>query len=121
VTYALVAIANTLVMNVAGRRRELTALGLGGATRRQVVSVVVGEALLTAAVGSLVAIVAAGLEIGLQRLALSRVTDHPPLPVPWSSLWQIVALCAATAATAALGAAWRATARPTIATLTRDY
>lgn len=119
VTFALVAIANTLVMNVAARRRELATLALGGATRRQVVGVVIGEALLTVTVGTVVALVAAGMEIGLQRLALSRIMDHPPLPLPWSSLWQVVPLCAATAVLAALFAAWRVTSRPTVAGLTR--
>ena len=109
--YALLALVNTLVTSVSARRREIGALTLTGATHRQIVGIVVSEAVLAVAVGTLVSILSAGAVLGLQHVTLSRVIDHPPLALPWTSLWQIVALCTATAALAAFVAVWRTLAR----------
>ncbi|WP_141578843.1 ABC transporter permease [Actinomadura sp. WMMA1423] len=111
VAYALLALVNTLVTNVAARRREISALSLTGATRRQIIGIVVGEAVLAVAVGTMVSVLAAVSVLGAQHLTLSRVVDRPPLAFPWTDLWQIVALCTATAALAAGLAAWRALVR----------
>lgn len=110
--YALVAIANTLMMNVSARSRELEALGFAGATRRQVISVLLGEALLTVTMGALVGITGAVVSQMLQRVALARIVDDLPLGFPWLPGLAIILVCAATAATAVLVAAWRATRSP---------
>ncbi|MFT4081854.1 MAG: ABC transporter permease [Nocardioides sp.] len=107
--YTLVAIANTLMMNVSARSRELEALGFAGATRRQVIWVLLGEALLTVTVGALVGITGAVASQVLQRLALVRIVDDLPIDFPWLSGITIVLVRAATAAIAVFGAAWRAT------------
>ncbi|WP_160161036.1 ABC transporter permease [Actinomadura sp. K4S16] len=109
--YALLALVNTLVTSVSARRREMGALSLTGATYRQIVSIVVSEAVLAVVVGTLVSILSAGAMLGLQHVTLSRIIDHPPLALPWTSLWQIVTLCTATAALAAFVAVWRTLAR----------
>ncbi|GAA2277602.1 ABC transporter permease [Actinomadura luteofluorescens] len=109
--YALLALVNTLVTSVSARRREMGALSLTGATHRQIVGIVVSEAVLAVAVGTLVSILSAGSVLGLQHVTLSRVIDHPPLALPWADLLQIVMLCTATAALAAIVAGWRTLAR----------
>ncbi|MFB4301050.1 FtsX-like permease family protein [Actinomadura sp. NTSP31] len=111
VAYALLALVNTLVTSVSARRREIGVLSLTGATHRQIVCIVVSEAVLAVAVGTLVSVLSAGAVLGLQHLTLSRIIDHPPLALPWTSLCQIVTLCTATAALAATVAAWRTLAR----------
>ncbi|MFD0539972.1 FtsX-like permease family protein [Actinomadura luteofluorescens] len=100
--YALLALVNTLVTSVSARRREMGALSLTGATHRQIVGIVVSEAVLAVAVGTLVSILSAGAVLGLQHVTLSRVIDHPPLALPWADFLQIVTLCTATAALAAI-------------------
>jgi putative ABC transport system permease protein len=50
--YTVIAIANTLVMATAGRRAELAALRLAGATRGQVLRLAGMEAALVAALGA---------------------------------------------------------------------
>lgn len=107
--YTLVAIANTLMMKVAARSRELKALGFAGATRSQVIRALLAEALITVAVGALVGIAGAVTSQVLQRLALVRIVHDLPIGFPWLSGLTTVLLCAGTAATAVFVAAWRAT------------
>src|SRR6201999_44984 len=52
--FAAVAAANTLVMTVLDRRREVALLRLAGTTRRQVLGMVRREALLVTAAGLLI-------------------------------------------------------------------
>lgn len=107
--YALVAIANTLVMNVAARSRELTALELLGATRPQIAGVLLGEALAVVTSGALVGMAGAVLSQVLQRLALLRVASDRMIAVPWLGAFAVISVCAATATIAVMLAAWRAT------------
>jgi ABC-type antimicrobial peptide transport system permease subunit len=64
VVAAALGMVNTTVMSVAERRRELGVLRAVGATRRQVILVVVGEAALTALIGALLGALA-GVGIGV--------------------------------------------------------
>jgi putative ABC transport system permease protein len=109
VGYALLAIANTMIMAAASRRRELAAMGLAGATKAQVVGVVGGEALIAVIVAALLAAPIAAAEILTQRLALTRLVAQVPAGVPWTDIWHTVALCVLVGVAFALLAAWHAT------------
>jgi putative ABC transport system permease protein len=108
VGYALIAIANTMIMAAASRRRELAAMGLAGATRAQVVGVVGVEALIAVIVAALLAAPIAAAEILTQRLALTRLVARVPVLIPWTDIWHTVALCLAVGVAFAVLAAWRA-------------
>ncbi|MET8540658.1 ABC transporter permease, partial [Kitasatospora sp. NPDC004799] len=64
VLYALVALANTLVMTVTDRRRELALLRLAGATRAQALAAVAVETLLCVAAGAVLGALASAVSIG---------------------------------------------------------
>jgi putative ABC transport system permease protein len=89
--YALLAIANTLVMAAPGRRRELAALNLTGATRGDALQYVAAE---TA--------VAAGLVVIGQRAALTKLAGGFAFAVPWGSVAAVGAACAVVAVTVAV-------------------
>ena len=108
VGYALIAIANTMIMAAAARRRELAAMGLAGATRGQALRVVGGEALIAVIVAALLAAPIAVAEILTQRLALTRLVARVPVLIPWTDIWHTVALCLAVGVAFAVLAAWRA-------------
>ncbi|MER5638985.1 FtsX-like permease family protein [Kitasatospora sp. NPDC002227] len=109
VGYSLLSVANTLVMAAAGRRRELAALGLAGATRAQTLRLIAAESLLAVLVGTLLAAVAGAAVAATQATALHRLVGHFAATVPWGPVAQAVGLCAAVAVTAAVLAAWRTT------------
>ncbi|MDH6130880.1 putative ABC transport system permease protein [Kitasatospora sp. MAA4] len=104
--YAVIALANTLVMTVADRRRELALLRLAGATRTQVVAVVTVEALICVGAGALLGALAAAVSVGGSWAALRRLVGDLPLgPLladgPWSTLGALTALCVLVALVAA--------------------
>ena len=109
VGYALIAIANTMIMAAAARRRELAAMDLAGATRGQALRVVGGEALIAVIVAALLAAPIAAAEILTQRLALTRLVAQVPVLVPWTDIWHTFALCAAVGVAFAVLAAGHAT------------
>ncbi|MDI2128340.1 ABC transporter permease [Yinghuangia seranimata] len=109
VTYALIAVANTLAMAVAGRRREFALLGLVGTARAQIVKIAVAESAVAVVVGTLLAAVATALAALTQHIALDKLIADAPTVIPWTRISETVALCAlVTLATAA-----HATARAT--------
>ncbi|MBO2456909.1 FtsX-like permease family protein [Actinomadura violacea] len=107
VGYSLIAVANTLIMAAAGRRRELAALNLAGGTRAQTLRMVGAEALLAAVAGVLPALGAGAAVIATQRLSLERIVTAPRLTVPWADIWQTAAVCTVVATAAAILATWR--------------
>jgi len=107
VGYALIAIANTMIMAAAARRRELAAMGLAGATKGQALRVVGGEALIAVILAALLAAPIAAAEIVTQRLALSSLVAQVPVLVPWTDIWHTIALCVAVGVVFAVLAAWR--------------
>ncbi|MGC0415890.1 FtsX-like permease family protein [Embleya sp. AB8] len=109
VGYALLSVANTLIMAAAGRRRELAALELAGATRAQILRVVAAESLIAAVVGVLLSAGAGAAVVATQWLSLSRIVDHVPLTAPWPEIGRTALLCTLVATAAAAGAAWRTT------------
>jgi putative ABC transport system permease protein len=113
--YSLIAVANTLIIAAAGRRREFALLSMAGATRPQILRIVAAESLLAVAVGTLIA-AASGLGVNaVQRLSLRQLITHPPVVVPWADAWQAVSLCAAVAVAAAVLSAWSIMQSSTIA------
>lgn len=106
--YCMIAIANTMMIAAAARRRETAALALAGATRRQALGLVAAESALTVAIGAIVAAVAAAVVIAGQHAALIRSAGAAPVVIPWQPIGEIAAACLAVAVTAsALSAAGR--------------
>ncbi|MFJ9608496.1 FtsX-like permease family protein [Kitasatospora sp. NPDC101176] len=106
--YALIAVANTLVMAVAGRRREFALLGLAGAVRVQIVRVVAAESAVAVLVGTALAAAATVAAAATQHASLSRLVPDAPTVVPWWQIGATVALCAVVTVAAASSATVRA-------------
>jgi putative ABC transport system permease protein len=109
VGYSLISVANTLIMAAAGRRREFASLNLAGATRAQILRIVAAESLLAIVIGTMLAAVAGAAVVVTQRWALTKLINDVPTLVPWTDMWQTVALCTAVAVTAGVLSAWRTT------------
>jgi putative ABC transport system permease protein len=102
VLYTMVAIANTMVMAVGERARELAALRLAGATVAQTLRVLTLETLTVVAVGVVFGGAAAAGNVIGTRAALGEQTDAVRTVVPWVPLLGIVAACGAAALLATL-------------------
>ncbi|WP_053645360.1 FtsX-like permease family protein [Streptomyces sp. XY431] len=109
VGYTGIALANTLLMATADRRRELALLRLAGATRAQVVRLVTAEAVLVAAVGAVLGGVLTAVQLGSLRAALAVLRVPAPFVAPWQPVGAVAvgalllaAVCAAPAAAWAL-------------------
>ncbi|MBO1334084.1 ABC transporter permease [Streptomyces sp. VRA16 Mangrove soil] len=100
--YALLSIANTLVMAAPGRRRELAALNLTGATRGDALKFVAAETAVAALAGAILGGIAATLVVLAQRVALTELADNFAFSVPWASVIGIAAACGAVAVTVAV-------------------
>ncbi|MFF9000866.1 FtsX-like permease family protein [Streptomyces achromogenes] len=100
--YALLAIANTLVMAAPGRRRELAALNLTGATRGDTLKYVAAETAVAAVAGGILGAVAAGLVVAGQRAALTKLAGGFAFTVPWGGVVAVGAACAVVAVTVAV-------------------
>ncbi|MFI2612121.1 FtsX-like permease family protein [Kitasatospora sp. NPDC018619] len=112
--YALIAVANTLIMTMAGRRREFALLGLAGAVRGQIVKVAAAESAVAVVVGTVLAAVATGLAAVTQHVSLNKLVSGAPTVIPWAQIGGTIALCALVAVVTASGATWRATRRRAI-------
>ncbi|MEV6297298.1 ABC transporter permease [Streptomyces sp. NPDC051896] len=112
--YALIAVANTLIMAMAGRRREFALLGLAGTVRSQIVKVAAAEAAVAVVVGTVLAAVATGLAAVTQHISLSKLVTGAPTVIPWAQVLATVALCALVTVVTASGATGRATRRRAI-------
>ncbi|MFF8771466.1 FtsX-like permease family protein [Kitasatospora sp. NPDC015120] len=114
--YTGIALANTLLMATADRRRELALLRLAGATRGQVVRLVTAESVLVTAVGAVLGCAVAAVQLGSLYAALAVLRVPAPLVLPWRPVAAVsagalllAALCAAPAA------AWALRSRPVTA------
>lgn len=102
VLYALIALADTLVMTVADRRPELALLRLAGATRRQVLGTVLAETLMCVAAGAAVGLLATAVSIGGSWAVLRQLIGPAmPLVVPWAVLAALIGVCVVIAMLAA--------------------
>ncbi|MFJ3216524.1 FtsX-like permease family protein [Kitasatospora sp. NPDC086801] len=109
--YALIAVANTLIMATAGRRREFALLALAGAVRSQIVKVAAAESAVAVVVGTVLAVVATALAAVTQHVSLGKLVADAPMALPWTQVWETVALCGLVTLVTASGAAARATRR----------
>jgi putative ABC transport system permease protein len=109
--YAGIALACTQVMATTARRRELTALRLAGATASQVRRLLAAEALTVAAVGTLLGVLVATLNLLTMTGALA-VLSTPTAPVlPWPALALTTGACTLITVTFAVLPAGRVRAR----------
>jgi putative ABC transport system permease protein len=92
--YALAAVANTMVMATAGRRRELAALSLVGVTRGQALCCVAAESLVAVVIGTVVAALAGLSVLASQWIALVYMAGTFPVTLPWGPTGTVVAACA---------------------------
>ncbi|MFF4299588.1 FtsX-like permease family protein [Streptomyces vinaceus] len=106
-TYTLIAVANTLIAAMAGRRREFALLGLVGAVRSQIVKVAAVESALAVVVATVLAAVATGLAAATQYVSLNKLVADAPTVIPWAQLLGTVTLCAVVTASVATGRATR--------------
>ncbi|GGX88605.1 hypothetical protein GCM10010358_48200 [Streptomyces minutiscleroticus] len=97
-----ISLVNTMVMAVSDRVRELAALRLAGATRWQVLRLVGAEALLVVAVGALLGLLAAGLELAGMWGALRLQSVRSPVELPWAVTATVVGACAVLAVLASV-------------------
>ena len=91
--YTIIAIANTLVIATAGRRAELAALRLAGATRGQVLRLAGTEAALVAALGTGLGAVVTAVTLAAVRRGLAGVAPATRVAIPWPPLLAIALAC----------------------------
>jgi putative ABC transport system permease protein len=103
----MIAVANTQVMAASGRRREITALSLAGATRGQALGFMAAESALAVVIGAILAAVASTTVVAGQLAALAGFSGNAVISIPWLPLGEIAAACAALAVVAAVLPAWR--------------
>jgi putative ABC transport system permease protein len=105
--YGLIAVASTLVTAMSGRKREIAALSLAGATRRQTLRFIAAEAALITAIGAILATGATVITVIGQVVALNKFAGAATLSIPWALIFEITAICAAVAVTVSVLAVWR--------------
>jgi putative ABC transport system permease protein len=104
--YGLIAVASTLVTAMAGRKREIAALSLAGATRRQTLRFIAAEAAIITAIGAILATGATVITVIGQVVALNKFAGAATLSIPWALIFEITAICAAVAVTVSVLAVW---------------
>lgn len=92
--YTGISLANTMVMATSDRMRDLAVLRLAGATRRQVLRLVAGEALTVVAVGAVLGLLVAWLNLAGLWSALGLLSVRSPVKMPWAELGATVGACA---------------------------
>lgn len=106
--YTGLAIANTILMATGARRGDLTLLRLAGATPRQVITSLAGEAGLTVVIGSALGVLAglSGLLVVRRGLA-EELGREVAVALPWTVLATLAGACLVIAVAAAVWPAWR--------------
>ncbi|MFF3951419.1 FtsX-like permease family protein [Streptomyces sp. NPDC001902] len=99
--YTAISLVNTMVMATSDRVRELAVLRLAGATRRQVLRLVGAESLVVVAVGALLGLAVAALNLAGMRCALALLSVDSPIALPWTAVGAAVGACAVLAVAAA--------------------
>ncbi|WP_437045082.1 FtsX-like permease family protein [Streptomyces sp. enrichment culture] len=100
--YAGIALAGTLVVATSDRRRELASLRLAGATRAQVLRLVAAEALTVTAVGGVLGVLVAALNLLGMDAALRLLSAPAGAVLPWSALGAAAGACAVVAVVSAV-------------------
>lgn len=100
--YTGISVVNTMVMATSDRVRDLAVLRLAGATRGQVLRLVGAESLMVVAVGALLGLLVAGLNLAGMWAALGLLSVRPTLALPWAAIGAAVGACAVLAAVASV-------------------
>ncbi|WP_030400196.1 MULTISPECIES: FtsX-like permease family protein [unclassified Streptomyces] len=100
--YTGIFLVNTTVTAASGRVRDLAALRLAGATRWQVLRLTGAESLTVVAVGAVLGLAVAALNLTGMWAALRLLSVHGTPGLPWTPLAAVTAICAALATTASL-------------------
>ncbi|MFJ5279267.1 FtsX-like permease family protein [Streptomyces parvulus] len=103
--YTGISLVNTMVMATSDRVRELAALRLTGATGRQVLRLVGAESLTVVAVGALLGLVVAALNLAGMWGALRLLSVRTAIELPWAELGVVTASCAVLAVAASVAPA----------------
>ncbi|MEV6004436.1 FtsX-like permease family protein [Streptomyces griseomycini] len=100
--YTGISLVNTMVMATSDRVRDLAVLRLAGATHGQVLRLVGAEALTVVAVGGLLGLLVAGLNLAGMWAALDLLSAPAVLAPPWAELGVVTAACALLAVVSAV-------------------
>jgi putative ABC transport system permease protein len=101
--FTIIAVANTLLMDAVSRRPELVSLGRLGATRRQLLRLVLLETSFVVTVGTLLGFATSLPGLLAIREGLSAQIGHPvALVLPWPTISAVTCACLAGALLASL-------------------
>ncbi|PSK52594.1 ABC transporter permease YtrF [Streptomyces sp. 111WW2] len=100
--YTGISVVNTVLMAAPARIREQAVLRLAGATDGQVLRVVAAESLTVVAVGTLLGLAVAGLDLAGMWAALALLSVPAPPVLPWAAAGTVAGVCAVLAATASV-------------------
>lgn len=89
-----ISLANTMVMATSDRVRDLAVLRLAGATRWQVLRLVGADALTVVAVGGVLGLLVAGLNLLGMWGALDLLSVPSTIEIPWTAMGAAVGACA---------------------------
>ncbi|MFI2641536.1 FtsX-like permease family protein [Streptomyces sp. NPDC018610] len=103
--YTGISLVNTMVMATSDRVRDLAVLRLAGATQWQVLRLVGAEALMVVAVGGLLGILVAGLNLAGMWAALGLLSVRTTIQLPWEAIGAAVGACAVLAVVASVAPA----------------
>ncbi|GGJ44012.1 FtsX-like permease family protein [Streptomyces brasiliensis] len=92
--YTGISLANTMVMATSDRARDLAVLRLAGATRWQVLRFVGAEALMVVAVGAVLGLLVATLNLAGIWSALGLLSVWTTIQLPWTAIGAAVGACA---------------------------
>ncbi|MEU9386224.1 FtsX-like permease family protein [Streptomyces sp. NPDC048279] len=92
--YTGISLVNTMVMATSDRVRDLAVLRLAGATRWQVLRLVGAEALMVVAVGAVLGLLVAALNLAGMWSALGLLSVWTTIELPWTAIGATVAACA---------------------------
>ncbi|MGK9460626.1 FtsX-like permease family protein [Streptomyces sp. G6] len=100
--YTGISLVNTMVMATSDRTRDLAALRLAGATRWQVLRLTGAESLTVVAVGAVLGLVVAVLNLAGMWGALRLLSVHSTPDLPWTALAGVIGTCAVLAVIASV-------------------
>ncbi|CAL9516523.1 hypothetical protein SUDANB176_03762 [Streptomyces sp. enrichment culture] len=103
--YTGISLVNTMVMATSDRVRDLAVLRLAGATHGQVLRLVGAEALMVVAVGGLLGLLVAGLNLAGMWGALGLLSVRTTIELPWGVIGATVGACAVLAVVASVAPA----------------
>ncbi|MEU9453916.1 ABC transporter permease [Streptomyces sp. NPDC048277] len=92
--YTGISVAGTMVMATSDRVRDLAVLRLAGATRWQVLRLVGAEALTVVAVGGVLGLLVAAVNLAGMWGALALLSVRTTIELPWTALGAAVGACA---------------------------